>query len=1260
MAYENRSAVQEAERLISEAKAAKATSLSLAGLRIRRLPESLGELQEHLRVLDLSGCSSLRMVDGLSGLTDLRHLDLSGCGALSSLACLSSLSELRHLDLSGCGALSSLACLSGLSELRHLDLSGCGALSSLACLSDLSKLQHLDLTGCGTLTNLECVSGLSELQYLDLRGCGALTSLEGVSTLSGLRHLDLSWCRALTSIEGVSSLSGLQQLDLSWCEAVSSLEGIFDLSGLQHLSLRGGVPLSRLDGLSCLSGLQYLALSAGGALTSLEALSGLSDLRHLDLRGCNALTSLEGLSALSGLQQLDLGGCDALTGLQDLSALSGLQQLDLSYCFTLNSLDCLSGLSGLRHLALSGCISLTNLDGLYGLPQLRYLRISNCFALNSLEGLSGLPGLQHLDLSGCGALTSLEGLSALSGLKHLALRNCLAMNGLEGLSGLPGLQHLDLSGCVALTKLEGVSCLSGLQYLDLNGCEAMTSLEGLSRLSELQHLTLNGCEAITSVEGISGMHVLRVLSLSTVSCDQHFMDRLQHDLPRLSHLNALKIEAVPEEILGTDCLGAIEDWLDDLSEGQCPSNQLKLMVLGNGRAGKTQIVRKLRGDAFDPQVPTTHGIQTCRIDHPEALKSVADVNLQVWDFGGQDLYLGTHSMFIDDRAVCMLVWSKNTENERQIQDGVITDQNRSLAYWLHFIRAVAGPKVPVIVVQSQCDNELDVIDAPVPGDHGFERLRRTYCSAKSLEDDGMERLWLELRAAVRYQQERQRLSYFLPLSWMAVKDRLNDELRAGQKTLSWDAYEVLCSEHGVKAPKTLLRYLHESGAVFWREGVFDAQLVLDQAWALEGVYALLHRQEVLPILRQNQGRFSREMLSALLWKDRFTWAEQDMFIDMMKRCGICFSLNDEFFVAPDALPDQQAVSSRANREWGYGEAVAAVRLQYDFLHEGALRTILSKVGEQAGTDAVYWRHGCCVHDGETGQTLRVAMSQVLGDGARSHAWQILIEAKGPLAQTLVTHLQDSIQTMYTVQTPAVEWLIQTGGEGRLQAERARPGSDQPEAKPTEAFSLVPQARPSEAKAMRPVVFVSYKWGGAGEAHVNRIDERLGDEIDIRRDKRTMQVGDSIRKFERDIGRAPHVLMMLGDEYLKSRHCMLELTYMYQHAVGDQALFLDKLIPVLLAGANIHTTPDRLGYYQHWQNELAALERLVLSHGPTACGVSTAQEIKDINSFLNHVVDTLNWLSDTVMPRGTMEVDAANEDQVLDFIRRKVGVATRPV
>jgi internalin A len=144
----------------------------------------------------------------------------------------------------------------------------------------------------------------------------------------------------------------------------------------------------------------------------------------------------------------------------------------------------------------------------------------------------------------------------------------------------------------------------------------------------------------------------------------------------------------------------------------------------------------------------------------------------VWDFGGQDIYLGTHSLFLDDRAIYLLVWTPQTEREGPAEDAGLIMQHRRLDYWLDYLRALVGTSAPIVVTQSQCDLESLAREAPVPEKHGFTWLRRTTCSA-AREHDGMEQLWPTLKAAARLLLERHG-EVRLPCSWVAIDDSLRE------------------------------------------------------------------------------------------------------------------------------------------------------------------------------------------------------------------------------------------------------------------------------------------------------------------------------------------------------------------------------------------------------------------------------------------------------------------------------------------------------
>jgi GTPase SAR1 family protein len=103
----------------------------------------------------------------------------------------------------------------------------------------------------------------------------------------------------------------------------------------------------------------------------------------------------------------------------------------------------------------------------------------------------------------------------------------------------------------------------------------------------------------------------------------------------------------------------------------------------NGGAGKTQLCRRLRDLPFDPKIPTTHGIQvgqmTFGVDgFPEP------VRLNLWDFDGQDIYHGSHALFLHRQAIFLVLWTPELEQGETYKESALTLRHRPLSYWLDY------------------------------------------------------------------------------------------------------------------------------------------------------------------------------------------------------------------------------------------------------------------------------------------------------------------------------------------------------------------------------------------------------------------------------------------------------------------------------------------------------------------------------------------------------------------------------------------------
>jgi internalin A len=79
------------------------------------------------------------------------------------------------------------------------------------------------------------------------------------------------------------------------------------------------------------------------------------------------------------------------------------------------------------------------------------------------------------------------------------------------------------------------------------------------------------------------------------------------------------------------------------------------------------------------------------------------------------------------------------------------------------------------------------------------------------------------------------------------------------------------------------------GIVFYQDGLFHDQIVLDHAWALNAIYAVFDRTRCYRRLVKEGGRFDRLRLEELIWKEQgYSANEERLFLSMMQSCGICF------------------------------------------------------------------------------------------------------------------------------------------------------------------------------------------------------------------------------------------------------------------------------------------------------------------------------------------------------------------------------------
>jgi internalin A len=1178
----------------------------------------------------------------LTTLTSLTSLDLShnrigdedyrigddGARALTALTSLTSL-NLSDNRISTDGA-RALAALTGLTS---LDLEGNGIGDDGAwALTAITALTSLNL-GRNRIGD--------EGNRIGDEGARALTALTSLTSLnlSGNQIGD-DGARALAVLTGLTSLD----LEGNWIgdngvQALTALRGLTTLRlGNNQISDNGARALTALTSLTSLN-LSDNQIGDDGA-RGLTALTGLTSLDLWNNRigndGARALTALTGLTSihLSG-NQIGNDGAQALTALTGLTSLYlSDNQIGDDGARTIAALTGLTSLGlGKNRIGANGARALTSLAGLTSLSLL-----NNHIGDDGARALAALTGLTSLDLEnsqiGDGGVRALI---ALTGLTSLDLRkNQIGDGGARALTALTGLTSLYLNYTqVGDDTASALAMLTGLTHLNLSGSR-VSSLSPLLNLTGLRQLICSGCRLTAPIPPIWTLP---------------FLDELI--------LHRAVLPGIPPEVLSQDdnssCLESLRAHFDDLERGASEVEGIKFMILGNGRVGKTQICRRLQGKEYDDAQPSTHGIEVSSV--PLALSATETITLKIWDFGGQDIYHSTHALFLKSRALFPLVWTPQSEAEKEHAHGGFTFRNQPLGYWLAYVRAFGVPDSPVLVIQSQCDEaEQEWLIPPAPREalDVFPFKKVLHYSARN--NRGRAALDEAMADAVRWLRRHLGVDK-IGKGRAKVNSQLEGMIAAGKRLITYDEFTALCNEVSQKAGafsslELLLDYLHNCGTVFYRKGLFGNAIILDQTWALDAVYAAFDRNfGTFRNIERYGGRFRRSDLAQWVWQ-RYTEKEQKLFLSFMQQCGICFILRrggrhiEDEYVAPDLLPRRNApeIAVELRQKWD-PRCDAEETLSYDLLPPVLMRSLTSKIGNEAGLAATYWRGGFYFYDERTGS--RALVEQRWTEG---WAGEIRVQTQRGKAELLLERVLELIDEEHeklgarprggnapTRSTKRYERefhrhavAIKAGREPSTMAVTMMPGHE-----PSMAVSIKPGHEPST----RPEYLVSYGWGDntkdgrKREAVVKRFcDAAAAKGVKLIYDRNTLRPGDRTSVFIERIGRGDRIFIFLSDKYLKSTYCMTELFEVWRNCRQDDAAFIAHTRIYVLPCARIGTLAERTQYVLYWRAKFEETDALVKAHGPGILADADLADYRRMETFVGKTPDMLRLVLDVLNPR----------------------------
>ena len=188
--------------------------------------------------------------------------------------------------------------------------------------------------------------------------------------------------------------------------------------------------------------------------------------------------------------------------------------------------------------------------------------------------------------------------------------------------------------------------------------------------------------------------VLRATFLKTLDLSNNKLEEIPLEIGNLKLTEVRlagnpNLRLPPPEVIreGTP---AILSFLRSLQEGSKVVRHGKVIVIGDGRAGKTSLIKRLVSNTFSlVENPTLH-INVVHLDRPHD-QDRTNLRLHIWDFGGQEIFQTTHLHFLTDDSLVLLVWNVQSD-----QSG------KGVRNWLERIDNSA-PKARILLVATHAD-----------------------------------------------------------------------------------------------------------------------------------------------------------------------------------------------------------------------------------------------------------------------------------------------------------------------------------------------------------------------------------------------------------------------------------------------------------------------------------------------------------------------------------------------------------------------------
>ena len=597
-----------------------------------------------------------------------------------------------------------------------------------------------------------------------------------------------------------------------------------------------------------------------------------------------------------------------------------------------------------------------------------------------------------------------ESLTLLASLQELYLSNNQISDVPKSIVNLINLKVLHLSNNSIGKFPDKITELDGLEILYLSSNSIREIPYSITNLQRLKELRLNSNFLTEFPIFITRLKKIAIISLRKnklksipteidlltelikLDLNGNLLEELPENISNLFNLRALDlgnnpINYPPYEVVQRGIKSIKEYFATQKKDGTSRLFEAKILVVGAGGAGKTSLSKKILNANYE-LVPENKDISTEGIDilkYQFKRKEGNEFQINLWDFGGQEIYHSTHQFFLTKRSLYLLVTDSRKED---------TDLN----YWLNVQQLLASDS-PIFIIQNEKQDRVKELKK--------NEIRERFSNVKeffktNLKDNrGLEAIVKRIESEVQHLPH---IGNDLPKSWVAIRGELEGK---ADNYISQDEYLTICGKYGLDKPNQALvlsDYLHDIGVMlhFQEDPILERLVILKNEWGTDAVYKVID----YPQVKANQGRFTYADLKDI-WQEQQYAGKHLELITLMEKFKLCYKIPDtNNYITPARLPVEKPTyrwNEKDNTQFRY---------RYKFMPKGILTRFIVEMHRYIKGQELVWNTGVVLENENT----KAEVLEVYGEN------EIKIRIKGlhpERLRPLIMERIDRINTTFT-------------------------------------------------------------------------------------------------------------------------------------------------------------------------------------------------------------------------------------------------------